>query len=80
MVASSMLLRIVLVAMLLSAPAWAQPSSAPDCTVDGSLTQSDGLKLDIVYRCRSAGALTFQADGDLMVSKVLSFRDGARLS
>ena len=75
-----MLLRIVLVAMLLSAPAWAQPSSAPDCTVDGSLTQSDGLKLDIVYRCRSAGALTFQADGDLMVSKVLSFRDGAGVS
>ena len=75
MVASAMLLRTLLAAMLLSTPVWAQ-----DCTVDGSLTQSDGLKLDIVYRCRSVGALTFQADGDLMVSKVLSFRDGAGAS
>jgi hypothetical protein len=75
MVASAMFLRTLLAAMLLSTPVWAQ-----DCTVDGNLTQSDGLKLDIVYRCRSAGALTFQADGDLMVSRVLSFRDGAGVS
>jgi hypothetical protein len=75
MVASAMFLRTLLAAMLLSTPVWAQ-----DCTVDGSLTQSDGLKLDIVYRCRSAGALTFQAEGDLMVSKVLSFRDGSGTS
>ncbi|MSP76253.1 MAG: hypothetical protein EXR12_08970 [Rhodospirillaceae bacterium] len=76
---------MLLVAMLLCAPAWAQPSRAqpsraPDCTVDGSLTQGDGLKLDIVYRCRSADALTFQADGDVSVSKVLSFRDGSGAS
>ena len=75
MVASAMFLRTLLAAMLLSTPVWAQ-----DCTVDGNLTQSDGLKLDIVYRCRSAGALTFQAVGDLMVSRVLSFRDGAGAS
>ena len=56
MVASAMFLRTLLAAMLLSTPVWAQ-----DCTVDGSLTQSDGLKLDIVYRCRSAGALTSRA-------------------
>ena len=75
-----MLLRIVLVAMLLSSPAWAQPLKVADCTVDGSLTQSDGLKLDITYRCRSADALTFQADGDVSVSKVLSFRGGSGAS
>ncbi|MDI1284008.1 MAG: hypothetical protein PSV46_06415, partial [Reyranella sp.] len=74
-----MFLRTLVVALLVlvSASALAQPVPAPDCTVDGTLTESGGLKLDIVYRCRSTEALTFQADGDLMVSKVLSFRDGA---
>lgn len=79
-----MFLRTLLVALLLSLPAWAsawaQTSTAPDCTVDGTLAQSDGLKLDIVYRCRSAGALTFQPVGDFSVSKVLSFRDGSGAS
>lgn len=79
MLASAMFLRTLVVALLVlvSASALAQPVPAPDCTVDGTLTESGGLKLDIVYRCRSTEALTFQADGDLMVSKVLSFRDGA---
>ncbi len=72
MVASAMFRTVLLVAILFCAPVWAQ-----DCTVDGNLTQSDGLKLDITYRCRSVGALTFQAEGDVSVSKVLSFRNGA---
>jgi len=67
----------LLAALLLSFPARAQPATAPDCTVDGSLTQSGGLKLEIVYRCRSSEALTFQADGNLVVSNVLWFRDGS---
>jgi len=77
MVASAMFWRTVLAALLLSVPAGAQPAMAPDCTVDGSLTQSEGLKLEIVYRCRSADALTFQADGERVVSNMLSFRDGS---
>ena len=58
-------------------PASAQPVPAPDCTVDGTLSDTDGLKLDIVYRCRSAVALDFHADGDRIAGKVMSFRDGA---
>jgi hypothetical protein len=85
MVASIMFRRTVLAALLLSIPAWAQlavaqPVPAPDCTVDGTLANSGGLKLEIVYRCRSNEALTFQADGNLTVSNVLSFRDGAGAS
>ena len=72
-----MFLRTVLAALLLSFPAGAQPVTAPDCTVDGILTQSGGLKLEIVYRCRSVEALTFQGDGNLMASNVVWFRDGA---
>ena len=77
--------RTLLAALLLSVPAGAQPvlaqpTAVSDCTVDGSLTQSGGLKLEIVYRCRSAEALTFQADGNLVVSNVLSFRDGTGVS
>ncbi len=77
MVASIMFRRTVLVALLLSFPAGAQPVTAPDCTVDGSLTQSGGLKLEIVYRCRSGEALTFQGDGNLVASNVQWFRDGS---
>lgn len=82
MLASAMFLRTLVAALLalVSASVSAQPVLAPDCTVDGTLSDDGGLKLEIVYRCRSNEALTFQADGDRMVSKVLSFRDGSGVS
>ncbi|MBI3197282.1 MAG: hypothetical protein HYZ40_07190 [Rhodospirillales bacterium] len=73
-----MFLRTLTAAMLVlaSMPASAQPVPAPDCTVDGTLSDEGGLRLDIVYRCRSAGAITFHADGDRVAGKVTEFRDG----
>ena len=72
-----MFLRIVLAALLLSVPAHAQPVAAPDCTIDGTLAEDDGLKLEVFYRCRSAEAVTFHADGERMAGKVTAFHDGA---
>ena len=80
MLASDMFLRTLTASLLalMSAvlPASAQLVPAPDCTVDGTLFDADGLKLDIVYRCRSSTALDFHADGDRIAGKVMSFRDG----
>ena len=42
----------------------AQPAIAPDCTVDGQLTDTGGLQLDVVYRCRSTQPLSFVASED----------------
>ncbi len=72
-----MFLRLLAALSLLSLPAIAQPAAAPDCTVDGTLASSEGLKLDLTYRCRSPAALTFTAAGDRMAGKLLDFRDGA---
>ncbi len=67
----------LLALMSAALPASAQPVPVPDCTADGTLSDADGLKLEIVYRCRSAVALDFHADGDRVAGKVMSFRDGA---
>jgi hypothetical protein len=56
--------RTLIAALLASTPSFAQPAVAPDCTVDGSLAESDGLKLEIAYRCRSTQPLTFQPGED----------------
>jgi hypothetical protein len=60
--------RVLVAALLLypiaMAPAIAQPLAAPDCTVEGRLTESGGLALDITYRCRAAQALSFQPGED----------------
>lgn len=74
-----MLLRTLIAALLalVSAPAVAQPVPAPDCTVDGTLTEDDGLRLEVVYRCRSTDAVTFHADGDRIAGKVTNFHDGS---
>lgn len=72
-----MFLRTLLAALLLSVPAWAQPVAVPDCTVDGTLAEDDGLKLEIVYRCRSAGPVSFHAEGERMAGRVIAFHDGA---
>ena len=78
MLASAMFQRILIATLLALAvaPASAQPVPAPDCTVDGTLSDDDGLRLDIVYRCRSTGAVSFHADGDRVAGKVTDFRDG----
>ena len=58
MLASAMVLRALIAALLscasASLPAGAQAVAVPDCTVDGTLADDEGLKLDIVYRCRAA--------------------------
>jgi hypothetical protein len=73
-----MFLRMLIAALLVLAvaPASAQPVPAPDCTVDGMLSDDGGLRLDIIYRCRSKGAVSFHADGDRIAGKVTDFRDG----
>ena len=76
--ACGMIHRLVAVAFGLafcSAAAVAQPVPAPDCTADVGLSAT-GLKLDVLYRCRSTVALLFQADGDRVAAKVTAFRDG----
>lgn len=64
MVASLMFRRSFIAALLAAAPAFAQPVPAPDCTVEGSLTDSNGLKLEVTYRCRASAPISFQPDED----------------
>ena len=59
-----------------SAAAVAQPVPAPQCTVDVELSAA-GLKLDVLYRCRSASAVTFRPDSERVAARVAAFRDGA---
>ena len=56
--------RTLMAALLATAPAFAQPIAVPDCTVDGALSDSGGLKLDITYRCRASGPITFEPTED----------------
>jgi hypothetical protein len=56
--------RTIIAALLAAAPALAQPVAVPDCTVDGVLADSNGLKLDITYRCRASFPLSFQPGED----------------
>jgi hypothetical protein len=59
-----MLRRTLLAALLAASPAVAQPVPAPDCTVDGTLSESNGLSLDVTYRCRASASITFQPGED----------------
>ncbi len=61
----------------LAPPAHAQPATAPDCTADVDRSGGDGLKLAVVYRCRAAGPVTFNATGEKMASRVMEFTDSA---
>lgn len=54
----------LLAATLFLAQPSAQPVAAPDCTVDGRLADSDGLKLDITYRCRATRPVSFRSVED----------------
>lgn len=65
----------VALAVTLPLQAGAQGVAAPDCTADVSLTADGGLKVAVVYRCRSTTPITFSAFGERAVSKVLSFTD-----
>jgi hypothetical protein len=69
-----MFLRAFLATMGLALPAWAQSVAAPDCTAD--VTVARDLKLDIVYRCRSAVALTFAPDDQEVAAHVSGLRGG----
>jgi hypothetical protein len=72
-----MFLRPFLLALLLAAPALAQTGAVPvpDCTVDVDV--ASGPRLAVVYRCRSAGPLTFAADNETVAAHVSDLRDGA---
>lgn len=66
-----MLRRTLIAALLAATPALAQPVAAPDCTVDGTLAESDGLKLAVTFRCRATQPLSFQP-GDERASQYVS--------
>jgi hypothetical protein len=51
--------RALITALLAAGPALAQPVAVPDCTADGTLVDNGGLRLEVVYRCRSSAALSF---------------------
>ena len=68
-----MFLRTLLATMALALPAWAQAIAVPDCTVD--LTVAKDLKLDVVYRCRAATALTFEPDDQQIAAQVSGYRN-----
>jgi len=57
-----MLLRSLAILLLGTAAAAAQPVPAPDCTAD--VTLHEQLSLDVVYRCRSPQALSFEPVGE----------------
>src|SRR5262249_6490006 len=63
-VASGMFRRTLLAGLLAAGPAIGQPVPAPDCTVDGALSESDGLRLEVTYRCRASASITFQPGED----------------
>ena len=68
-------------ALCVAMPALAQaqtaalPVAVPDCTADVDLTESDGLKVAVAYRCRSSSALIFHAVGEKSLRHVLAFTD-----
>src|SRR5882757_11079439 len=72
--------RAFIAAVLAASPSLAQPVVAPDCTVDGRLADSDGLRLDITYRCRATEPLSFRSTEDRASSYVqdlkIEQRDG----
>lgn len=59
-----MLLRSLLVLLLGTATAFAQPTPVPDCTAD--IAVHDDLSLDVVYRCRASQPLSFEPAGERM--------------
>jgi hypothetical protein len=60
-------------------PVRAQPVShakrAPDCTVDVDVTADGGLRAAMIYRCRSATPVTFNAANGRAAADVMAFTD-----
>ena len=79
MVAFDMLHRFLPLALALCLPlaASAQPIATPDCNADVELTADGGLKVSVIYRCRSDGPLTFGATGERGASAVHDFTDAS---
>src|SRR5260370_640205 len=69
-----MFFRTLFATVMLALPAWAQPVAAPDCTVD--VTVGQNLKLEVVYRCRSTTALSFEPDDQQVAAQVSGFAGG----
>ncbi|WP_139374186.1 hypothetical protein [Enhydrobacter aerosaccus] len=69
-----MITTALLVAATCAPNVQAQPVM-PDCTADIELT-GDGLKVGVVFRCQSAGPLTFNAANDKMAERVTDVIDG----
>ena len=66
--------RAFIAALLAATPLLAQPVAMPDCTVDGRLTDRDGLRLEITYRCRAIQPLSFRMVEDRASSFVTDLR------
>jgi hypothetical protein len=64
--------RAFLVLLLLSAV----PARAQDCTADVLVSERQGLKLEVAYRCKSDRPIAFTADGERMARRVSEFVDG----
>jgi hypothetical protein len=69
-----MLLRPLLVLLLGTATAFAQPVQVPDCTADVAVHED--LSLDIAYRCRAAQALSFEPVGERSTQYLRDFTPG----
>jgi hypothetical protein len=58
-----------------SASSQPAPVQAPDCTANVALGGDDGLKVDVVYRCRASSPVTFNAASEMAAGEVMSFTD-----
>ncbi len=66
--------RVLVILLLGTMPALAQPVPAPDCTAD--VTVHEQLSLDIVYRCHATHPLSFEPAGDGAVQYTHDAPDG----
>jgi hypothetical protein len=69
-----MVLRVLLVLLLGTVPAWAQPTSVPDCTAN--VTVREDLSLDIAYHCRASQPLSFEPAGERSAQYLRDFAAG----
>jgi hypothetical protein len=67
----------LLVPLFIALPAQAQAVTPPDCTADVDLTADGGLKVAVVYRCRSSSPVTFSAASEKAAARVMEFSDRA---